>query len=138
MKKILVLLLIIPFLSLTAQTDDTKFIGRWTGDSKNEIGYMNFDSEGYAYFEVQGQIFGGKEFVYEGKKGSMTYEINSKADIIEVDLTLTKLESGEQKTLLCIANFIDKDTMKFAIGYDDSRPTDFLSRKLPQHICEFN
>ncbi len=127
MKKIFLLLLVIPFLSLTVETDDAKFIGTWVGEAENEIGYMNFDSEGYAYFEVRGQIFGGKEFEYEGKKGSMTYEINKETDPIEVDLILTKLDSGEQKALLCIAHFIDKDTMKFAMGYDNIRPTEFDS-----------
>ncbi|WP_299212129.1 hypothetical protein [uncultured Dokdonia sp.] len=67
---------------------------------------MNFDSEGYAYFKVKDQIFGGKEFVYEEKKGSMTCKINSKTNPIEVNLILTKLESGEQKTLLCIAHLL--------------------------------
>lgn len=127
MKKIFLLLLVIPFLSLTVETDDAKFIGTWVGEAENEIGYMNFDSEGYAYFEVQGQIFGGKEFEYEGEKGSMMYEVNSITDPIEVDLIMTKLESGEQKTLFCIARFMDKDTMKFAMGYDDTRPTEFDS-----------
>ncbi|MFC4632330.1 hypothetical protein ACFO3O_00310 [Dokdonia ponticola] len=127
MKRILILLLSIPFLSLTIETDDANFIGTWVGEDENEIGRINFDSEGYAYFEVKGQIFGGKEFLYERKKGRMTYEINSETDPIEVDLILTKLESGEQKSLLCIAHFIDKDTMKFAIGYNDTRPTEFDS-----------
>lgn len=128
MKRILLLLLAIPFLSLTIETDPSNFIGKWVGEDENEIGHINFDAEGYAYFEMKGQIFGGKEFLYEGKKGSMAYEIHSDTNPIEVDLILTKLETGEQKTLLCIAHFMDKDTMKFAIGYNDERPTEFDSK----------
>lgn len=95
--------------------------------TKKKIGYLNFDSEGYAFFEIQGQIFGGKKFIYDGKKGKMTYEINTETNPIEVDLIVTKLESEKQKKLLCIAEFIDKDTMKFAITFDDKRPTEFDS-----------
>ncbi|WP_396603336.1 hypothetical protein [Algibacter sp. R77976] len=127
MKRILTLLLIIPLLSMTIENDKAKFIGKWIGEDEKEIGYSNFDSEGYAYFEVQGQIMGGKEFVRKGKKGNMTYEINSKTNPIQVNLVVTMLEPKEQKKLLCIANFIDHDTMEFAISFDENRPTEFDS-----------
>jgi len=127
MKRLLILFLIIPILSMTIENDKAKFFGKWIGDDQKEIGYLNFDSEGYAFFEIQGQIFGGKEFVFEGKKGKMTYEINSETNPIQVDLILTKLETGEQKKLLCIAEFIDNDTMKFALTFEESRPTEFDS-----------
>jgi len=127
MKKIIILLLVIPLLSLTIEKDNTKFIGKWIGEDGKEIGYLNFDLEGYAYFEIQGQIFGGKEFVFDGKKGKMTYEINNETNPIQVDLIVTKLESKEQKKLLCIANFIDDDTMEFAINFGENRPIEFDS-----------
>ncbi|MCK8521508.1 hypothetical protein M0D21_08010 [Aquimarina sp. D1M17] len=127
MKKLLIILFIIPLLSMTIENDNAKFIGKWVGQDENEIGYLNFDSEGYAYFEMQGQIIGGKEFVRNGKKGSMTYEINSETNPIQVDLIVTLFESNEQKKLLCISNFIDDDTMKFAIGFEGIRPKEFDS-----------
>ena len=88
---------------------------------EKEIGYMNFDSEGYAYFEIQGQILGGKEFVMNGKKGKMTYEINREFNPIKIAFIVTLLESGEQKRLLCSSNFIDNDTMEFAINFEENR-----------------
>jgi hypothetical protein len=112
---------------MTTENDKTKFIGKWIGEDKKDIVYLNFDSEGYAYFEIQGQIMGGKEFVNNGKKGSMTYEINSETEPIQVDLIVTLLETKEQKKLLCISNFIDDDTMEFAIGFEGIRPTEFDS-----------
>ena len=127
MKKILMLFLIIPLLSMTIENDRAKFVGKWIGEDKNEIGHLNFDSEGYAFFEYQGEILGGKEFVFNGKKGKMTYEINDKTNPIKVDLIVTKLDSGEQKKLLCIAEFINNDTMKFAINFEGKRPTEFDS-----------
>ncbi|MCF7561677.1 hypothetical protein L3X39_13600 [Sabulilitoribacter multivorans] len=127
MKKFLILLLVVPLLSLTVNKVNTKFIGKWVGEDEKEIGYMNFDSDGYAYFEIQGQILGGKEFVMNGKKGKMTYEINSESNPIQIDFIVTLLESGEQKRLLCIANFIDNDIMEFAIDFEENRPTEFNS-----------
>ena len=128
MKRLVILFLIIPLLSMTIENDKAKFVGEWIGDDGKEFGYLNFDSEGYAYFKFRGQIFGGKEFVFDGQKGKMTYEINDQTNPIQVDLTITKLETGEQKKLLCIAEFIDNDTMKFALTYEKIRPTDFDSK----------
>jgi len=127
MKRYLILLLVFPLLSMTIENEKTKFVGKWIGEDGKEIGYLNFDSEGYAFFEFQGQIFGGKEFVFNGQKGKMTYEINSETKPIQVDFIVTKLESGIQKKLLCIAEFIDDDTMKFAISFNEKRPTGFES-----------
>lgn len=127
MKRFLIILFIIPFLSMTVENDKAKFIGKWIGKDKKEIGYLNFDSEGYAYFEIKGEILGGKDYVDNGEKGSMTYEINTETKPIQVDLILTMFESKEQRKLLCISNFIDDDTMEFAIGFEGIRPTEFNS-----------
>jgi len=127
MKKFLILFIIVHLLSMTIENDKAKFIGKWIVEDEKQIGYLNFDSEGYAYFEIQGQIIGGKDFIKNGKKGSMTYEINSKTSPIQVDLIVTLLETKEQEKLLCIANFIDDDNMEFAIGFEETRPTEFDS-----------
>lgn len=125
MKKILLLLVAIPLLSLTVEQDNSNFIGKWIGEDQQSIGHLNFDTEGYAFFEIQGQIVGGKEFVMNGKKGKMTYEINRETNPIQIDLVVTIIESGDEKKLLCIAKFIDNDTMEFAINSEGNRPTAF-------------
>lgn len=127
MKRLLILLLIIPLFSLSVKKHNENFIGRWIGKDEQQIGFLSFDSEGYAYFEIQGLIMGGKEFVLNGKKGRMTYEINSESNPVEVDLIVTMLEKGEQHKLLCIANFIDNDTMEFAMNFEGKRPSEFNS-----------
>ncbi len=125
MKKLIILLLSFTFLSMTVKNDRTKFVGKWIGEDGKEIGYLNFDSEGYAFFEFQGQIFGGKEFVFDGKKGKMTYEVNSETNPTQLDFTVTKLESSEQKKLLCIVEFLDIHTMKLAMNFEEIRPVEF-------------
>ena len=127
MKNLILLFLVVSPWSMTIENDKEKFVGKWIGDDKYQIGPINFDSEGYAFFEIEGQIFGGKEFVLEGEKGKMTYEINTETNPIQVDLIITKLEHGEQIMLLCIAEFIDDDNMKFAVSFEGQRPTKFDS-----------
>jgi hypothetical protein len=116
---------IIPLLLINTTNQKEDFIGKWVGEDQGEIGYITFDDEGYAAFEVEGQVLGGKEFIMNGEKGKMTYTINYKTKPIEVDLTVTKLESGESKSLLCIAEFKDKNSMSFNMSYTSERPTDF-------------
>jgi len=125
MKKLLLLLLIISLSSFHLNYQTTDFVGKWIGEENGEIGFVVFDKEGYASFEVDGKILGGKEFTINGEKGKMTYEVNSDTNPIEIDFTLTKLKTGEQKQLLCIARFIDKNSMEFAISFDTDRPSNF-------------
>lgn len=125
MKRAFIPLFIILLLSMTMENDKSKFTGKWAGEDEKEIGYLNFEASGYASFEIRGQVFGGKEFVFHGKKASMTYQVNNKTNPINIDLIITMLETGEQKKLLCIANFFDHDTMEFAISFEENRPTTF-------------
>lgn len=125
MKKILLVLLSFALFSFNYSTDRSILFGKWKGEDQGEIGYINFDPEGYAHFEIGGQILGGKEFEYDGKTGSMTYEVNDAVEPIQIDLILTIVETAEINTLLCIAEFVDENTMKFAINFENQRPTEF-------------
>ncbi|WP_225037004.1 hypothetical protein [Winogradskyella sp. SM1960] len=116
---------IIPFFLLNTTTQKENFVGKWLGEDQSEIGYLIFDTEGYAAFEIEGQVMGGKEFYMKGKKGKMTYSINYDTKPIEVDFTLTKIETGESKKILGIAEFIDKNTLQFNLSFDAARPTEF-------------
>ena len=125
MKKLVFLFLALICLAFVPITETNKFVGRWTGEDKNEIGYLIFDNDGYAYLEINGEVLGGKEFTFKGKKGSMRYEINEDTSPIEVDLIINILETNEEKRLLCIAEFLDDDNFKFAMGFEDLRPSEF-------------
>lgn len=41
---------------------------------------------------------GGRDFVLNGKKGERNYSINLDTHPIAIDFTVTKLDSGEQRT----------------------------------------
>lgn len=57
----------------------------------------------------------------------MTYEANLEKNPIEIDLLLTKLDSTDQKKILCIAKLEDKNNMVLAMMFDaySDRPTEF-------------
>ncbi|WP_179354537.1 hypothetical protein [Winogradskyella vidalii] len=128
--KYLFTLIIIPILFFNTKTQQQNVAGKWIGEDQNEIGYIFFNTDGYAAFEIEGKTMGGEEFVMNGQKGKMTYTINYKTTPIEVDFTMTKLDSGESKNILGIIEFLDKDTMNFDMSFDSKRPTEFGERSI--------
>ncbi|WP_461303576.1 hypothetical protein [Aureisphaera sp.] len=126
MKNLFLTLLLLPLVSFTANIQ-YDLIGEWEGEDQGEIGLIVFQKNGFAYFEVAGQRYGGEEFELDGKKGSMKYKINSNVDPVEVDFVVTKHETKEQRSLLGILKFTDEDSMTLAIGFNGPRPTGFDS-----------
>lgn len=126
MKKILILLTTITLLSFNLKQNTIDILGKWYGEDKQGItGAITFDKQGYAVIQTKGMVIGGKEFIMDGKKGSMIYKINTKKTPVEIDFVITKLESGDQLMLKCIAEFKNKETMKIAMSFDSIRPLDF-------------
>ena len=121
----LLTLFLISFLLILPQHQKIHIVGRWSGEDQNEIGSIIFEEDGYAAFEIQGQILGGKEFYMSGEKGKMTYSINYETTPIEVDFTLTKVESGESKQILAILEFENDNTLNFNLSFDGPRPSEF-------------
>lgn len=126
MKKLVFLFITIVSLS-SFTTRDTKIdiVGKWIGEENGDVGYFLFDEEGYATLETQGQIIGGKEFLMNGKKCSMSYTVNYDAEPIEIDFTLNILETKSEKKMLFIAKAIDNNTLKLASSFNHVRPKEF-------------
>lgn len=125
MKKLLILLLTIPLLSFITD-NKSKFVGKWIAVDHGDTMYIIFEKEGYVTLKMGGEVIGGKAFDLEGKKSKMTYSINDKTNPIQVDFIITELESNRKEYLPCLAKFIDDNTLKFAMGFEDEiRPTKF-------------
>ncbi|WP_411768562.1 hypothetical protein [Winogradskyella sp. A3E31] len=128
MKKLLILLFLIPLLSFNSNQSEISIIGKWQGvDEARELGYMIFDNDGYATIEIEGVVYGGKEFEINGKTGSMTYSINSDIEPVQIDLIMTIMDSINQMNMLFIAKFKDKNTMILASNFNSERPFEFNS-----------
>lgn len=127
MKKVLLLLILIYGVSFTSVAQSIDLVGKWSGSEGSKVDFITFDLEGYATFESQGVIMGGKEFVVNGTKGKMTYELNLDKTPLEIDFTITKIDSGDSMKLLAIAELSDANTMNIAIAFDKVRPLEMNS-----------
>ncbi|WP_434035714.1 hypothetical protein [Formosa sp. 4Alg 33] len=102
-----------------------KLVGEWEGTDKDEVGYFTFDKEGYAYIKFGTDLLGGKEFVKDGKKFSLTYKVDYKKSPITVDLIFTELETERQLVWPCIIDVLENDRIMFARGSNGIRPENF-------------
>jgi hypothetical protein len=126
MKKLALLFIaIVSLLSFTTSDITTDIVGKWVGEDNEGVGYFLFDKEGYATLEARGELMGGKEFILQGIKCSMTYTVNYDVKPMELDFTITLLETKDERKMLFIAKFIDDDTLKLASSFNDVRPTEF-------------
>ena len=64
--------------SFTALVGDSPHVGRWKGEDKGDMGFLELTSDGYATFEFEGQKMGGKSYVSDGVELAMTYKIDKK------------------------------------------------------------
>ena len=127
MKKIILLLLVTLSLTSFDTVDNTQFniVGRWKGSDVKTIGYVVFQADGYAYFEVQGQKMGGKDFVENGKRASMTYKFKEMGKMMHIDIVVKIVGEKNSHSLLGIAEKIDSNSFKMQLGYNNVRPTTF-------------
>lgn len=128
MKNILLLLTLIPLFSFNSIETDYSIIGKWEGiDEQNEIGYLLFDSDGYATIEMGGEVIGGSLFEIGGNQGSMTYTANLNTTPVKIDLIVTLLATKQEKKMLFIGKFINEDTIILASDFNDVRPSAFTT-----------
>ena len=127
MRKIILLLLVSLSLTSFDTVDNTQFniVGRWKGSDVKTIGYVVFQADGYAYFEVQGQKMGGKDFVENGKRASMTYKFKEMGKMMHIDIVVKIVGEKNSHSLLGIAEKIDSNSFKMQLGYNNVRPTTF-------------
>ena len=107
--------------------DSPSYVGKWKGRDKGDIGYLTLTKDGYALFEFDGQIMGGKSFTRDGTEASMHYEVEKKENYYHIDFIVKKVEDKETLgTLEGIFKMNSESQMVLALGFDGSaRPTNF-------------
>lgn len=126
MKKLFLLLFVIPLISFNTISNDFTIVGKWKGEDKGDIGHLILEKEGYATFTSNGEKMGGKEFIMKGKKAQMTYVLNKETQPMEIDFVITLLESGDTESLFGIIQFENKDKIRLGIGFGGTeRPKAF-------------
>lgn len=109
--------------------DSPSYVGKWKGEDKGDIGYLTLTKDGYALFEFEGQILGGKSFTMRGNEASMHYEVEKKENYYHIDFIIKQLKDDETLgTLEGIFKMNSESQMVLAVGFDGSpRPTNFES-----------
>ncbi|MEM6686205.1 MAG: hypothetical protein AAF617_10505 [Bacteroidota bacterium] len=122
----LALVTILMLFSFTAPEGD--YVGKWKGKDKGDIGYLTLSSDGYATFEFNGQILGGKSYNHQGTSASMKYTVNKGVSPASIDFMIinngTKKELGRLKGIIKM-NSRNEMQMAIRFGGGAGRPTDF-------------
>ncbi|MBF4983776.1 hypothetical protein FNJ87_05320 [Nonlabens mediterrranea] len=113
--------------SFTALVGDSPHVGRWKGEDKGDMGFLELTSDGYATFEFEGQKMGGKSYVSDGVELAMTYKIDKKKSPTHIDfIIIDKSSNAELGSLKGIIEMKSHDQLHLALSFSgESRPTDF-------------
>ena len=127
MKNIILLVLVVLSLTSFNTKDSASFniVGRWKGIDNKEIGYVVFQADGYAYFEMNGKKMGGKSFTENGKKASMKYKFDDSERLMKIDIIVQIVGEKTSYSLLGIGEKIDDNSFKMQLSYDNVRPKAF-------------
>lgn len=103
-------------------------IGKWKGKDKGEIGFLTLSSDGYATFEAEGKITGGKSYQVGEMIASMKYIVDNGTSPIAIDFII--IDNSNDKELGRLRGIIkmkSKNEMQMAMtfGGGSGRPTDF-------------
>ena len=116
-------------LSFNSDSIKIDIVGRWTGEDQGVVGFMIFDSEGYASMEFSGKVMGGKSFLMNGENAKMTYTFNSDKDPAELDMIVSNEDGKIIRAIYCIAEFKNKNNMKLAASFGSpTRPAEFTEK----------
>lgn len=108
------------------QSTNNEHIGRWEGRDKGEVGFLIFDTKGYATIQAMGKTMGGEEFLIGNNAAYMTFEIDYETTPYTVDFIIQQIsDDAELARLKGIFEYLDKNTLKLALGFDGSRPSEF-------------
>ena len=131
MKVLIPLSFLLTFLCLPqSQGLNDQHLGRWEGRNKGKIGFLILDEEGYATIQANGRTIGGGEFLAGNKAAYMTFEINYDTEPHEIDFVIQDIgDDSEIGRLAGIFEYLDKNTIRLALGFDGIRPEAFSGDK---------
>lgn len=132
LKRITILFLSFILFSAFTLVETPAYVGKWRGEDKGDIGYVTFTEDGYALFEFDGQLMGGKSYTMDGVEASMLYEVEEKENYYNIDFIIKKIEDKETLgTLQGIFKMNSETEMVLALGFDgSSRPTNFENNEI--------
>lgn len=116
------------FCSFSFIDADKSYVGKWKGKDKGDIGFLTLTKDGYATFEFNGQVMGGKSYNHQGIDGSMTYTVNTSTSPYMIDFII--IDNSSDKELGRLRGIIKMNNnnemqMAMTFGGGTGRPSDF-------------
>ena len=131
MKKIVLLafaLVLFVSFNTTIIENDLEITGKWEVQDAKQVKSFTFQDDGYVIIDLENGNHGGEEFMRNGVKFSLTYELNELITPNALDLVYTNLEDGSEIRMLCIVESITTTQVKLAkSGFQKDRPSGFDS-----------
>lgn len=88
-----------------------------------------FDNEGYAKVVLDGALKGGKDFIYNGHKASITYTVNLDVSPHELKIVMNTPDGNTNETLTGIFTVVDENAI--TLWYTTNiRPNEFYQYEL--------
>ncbi|AGC77672.1 uncharacterized protein (TIGR03067 family) [Nonlabens dokdonensis] len=108
-------------------TAQEKLVGKWKGQDKGDIGYLILTEDGYATFQLEDQVFGGKSFEMRGVTSKMTYEIDRSQYPNAIDFIITNTDNNKELgRMYGIIQMLSEDELQMAMNFETKeRPADF-------------
>jgi len=130
MKRLLTLLLAISFVFLACSISlaQNKHIGLWKSVDQDDVGYINFDSTGFAYFLIANDTLGGESFIMNDQEAYMKYEVNYNISLKTIDfIFFLKSNNLEMGRIPGIFRFDEKDRLIVCVNFENNeRPSNFI------------
>jgi hypothetical protein len=112
---------------------DEVLVGRWKGKEKGDIGFLTLSADGFATFEMDGQIMGGRSFDLRGVIVNMRYSVDATAATASIDFIIYENETNnELSRLKGIYEMNTPDELHLALTFGGGleRPEDFSTNDL--------
>ena len=123
----LIVIILLLLNSFTAVIDEA-LVGRWKGKEKGDIGFLTLSADGFATFETEDQIMGGKSFKMRGVTASMRYSFNATTVPATIDFIIYEDQTHNELTRLRgIYEINTRDELHLALTFGEGmdRPVDF-------------
>jgi len=125
-----ILFFILFLLCAFTSNKDKRYIGKWKGQDKGDIGFLTLTKDRYATFEFGNEIFGGRSYKHGTINASLKYKVNIKTTPYEINFIIwDKKKAIEVGRLRGILKLNNDNEMQMAINFSGSkvRPTNFSS-----------
>ena len=108
-------------------TSQERIVGKWKGEDKGETGFLTLTEDGFATFQLNDQVLGGKSFEMRGMTVQMTYEVDRSQYPIAMDFVISTTSGDEEiGRMLGIIEMLGKDELHLAMNFEgNERPKDF-------------